>query len=289
MGSTETHSTKQTLLLVGAGPIGLTAASAAASDGVARVIGVIDLDEQARQNAGEILACTTYPSLADLEGECPDVALVEFISSTAAAAPTVMSLVANGCWRRHRRDRSESRFRDAPARHDGCHCRTRRAHRHCGPAAGHTDKTRSTGRQDGLRLAGRRVPRTGRSGDDWDTSASRKARILSPKSLAGTNASRPPPSNLCSTPMAMSSASIRCSPSMRKDRRGSCLTSRCRGVPPIPAIGSPQVVNSTSMSRCTGAIRAMRERQPWWCGESARSHNVPLASTDRPTDLVADY
>ena len=164
MGSTETHSTKQTLLLVGAGPIGLTAASAAASDGVARVIGVIDPDEQARQNAGEILACTTYPSLADLEGECPDVALVEFISSTAAAAPTVMSLVANGCWRRHRRDRSESRFRDGPARHDGCHCRTRRAHRHCGPAAGHTDKTRSTGRQDGLRLAGRRVPRTGRSG-----------------------------------------------------------------------------------------------------------------------------
>ncbi|MDA2980001.1 MAG: Gfo/Idh/MocA family oxidoreductase [Actinomycetota bacterium] len=97
MGSVGTHSTKQTLLLVGAGPIGLAAALAAASDGAARVIGVIDPEEQARQKAGEMLNCTTYPSLADLEGERPDVALVAFTSAAAATVPTVISLVARGC------------------------------------------------------------------------------------------------------------------------------------------------------------------------------------------------
>jgi hypothetical protein len=97
MGSEATQNTDRTLLLVGAGPIGLSAASAATSDGVARVIAVVDPDEQARHTASQTFACPTYPSIADIGPELPDVALVAFSSKADVTASTINELLIRGC------------------------------------------------------------------------------------------------------------------------------------------------------------------------------------------------
>lgn len=87
----------RTLLLVGAGPIGLAASSAAVDDGVATVVGVVDPDPEARESAQDLLDCPGFASLPIRVGKVADVAIVAFSSNAVATAPTVLSLLENGC------------------------------------------------------------------------------------------------------------------------------------------------------------------------------------------------
>ena len=188
MGTTST-TTKQTLLLVGAGPIGLAAAKAASVDGVATPFGVVDPRRDARRLARETLSCVTYQSMDELNGEGPDVALVSFSSKSEITVPTIERLVSRGCHvvttceelacpsdsvRSHlsaacresgasigRRDGCEPRVRHGPVRHNGC---ARRSKCECNQGTtetGYANPPRSPCRQDRLRIARRRLHDSG--------------------------------------------------------------------------------------------------------------------------------
>ncbi len=86
------------LVLVGAGPIGISAAAAAVADGVVdRVRAVADPDAEARQAAMGRFGAEGYARAAELpEAEEGDWALVAFSSRAAVTAPVILRLVGIG-------------------------------------------------------------------------------------------------------------------------------------------------------------------------------------------------
>jgi hypothetical protein len=86
------------LVIVGAGPIGTSAAQAALNDGVVdRIVGVVDPDERARRELVAATGAPGYTSTVELPPASPrDAALVAFASAAEKVAPEVIRLVSAG-------------------------------------------------------------------------------------------------------------------------------------------------------------------------------------------------
>ena len=86
------------LLIVGAGPVGTAAATAAVEDGaVDRVIGVVDPDPSARHELEVLTGARGYASTADLPtGRAGDRAIVAFSSNAEKVAPEIDRLASGG-------------------------------------------------------------------------------------------------------------------------------------------------------------------------------------------------
>jgi 4-hydroxy-tetrahydrodipicolinate reductase len=86
------------LLIVGAGPIGTSAARAAIEDGaVDRVVGVVDPDPAARHELEVLTGAPGYASTADLPvGRAGDRAIVAYSSDADKVAPAIDRLVSAG-------------------------------------------------------------------------------------------------------------------------------------------------------------------------------------------------
>jgi len=86
------------LLIVGAGRIGTSAATAAVEDGaVDRVVGVVDPDPSARHELEVLTGAPGYSSTADLpDGRAGDRAIVAFSSNAEKVAPEIDRLVSAG-------------------------------------------------------------------------------------------------------------------------------------------------------------------------------------------------
>ena len=85
------------IVLVGAGPVELAAAQAAAADGDTDLMAVVDPNQAARAIAEDVLGTRGYESVTDLPpGNEHDVAIVAFSSQAEATASEIVRLVAAG-------------------------------------------------------------------------------------------------------------------------------------------------------------------------------------------------